>query len=208
MSLKDNIKAVAIDLFSRSGIKRVSMNDIARKANVSKRTLYDFFSDKESLLVEMLQEISEPFSRYMKSLEETSYTALEIILLLNEKMVEKPTWFCEEFFEDIKRYPNALRLMLDIKKQFIYKIVKLLKRGEKEAVFMSDINYDLISIIAHKEYIINETSDIYTRYTHEEIHNTIFYIFLRGISTNAGREIIDGFVTKKKYKSNNIQGIN
>ncbi|MDR2679474.1 MAG: TetR/AcrR family transcriptional regulator [Tannerella sp.] len=205
MSLKDNIRAVAVDLFSRNGIKRVSMTDIARKANVSKRTLYDFFGDKEALLIDMLQKMREPVSEYIRSLEKMPYTALEIILLLNEKMMEKPTWVCEDFFEDIKRYPNALQLMLETKKRFINKIIELLKRGEKEAVFMSNINYDIISMMAHREYSMSGASDICTKYTHEEVHNTLFFIFLRGISTCAGCEIIDGFVTKKKYKSGNIQ---
>lgn len=207
MSLRDNIRAVAVDLFSRNGIKRVSMNDIAGKAKVSKRTLYDFFSDKEALLIEMLQKMHEPFFEYLKSLEKMPYTALEIMLIFNEKIMEKPTWFCVDFFEDIKRYPNAFQIMMATKERFIKKIMALLKRGEKEAMFMSDINYDLISMMANKQYSINETSDIYAKYTCEEVHNTLFFIFLRGISTNAGREVIDGFVTKKRYKSGDIRGV-
>ncbi|MDR1913421.1 MAG: TetR/AcrR family transcriptional regulator, partial [Clostridiales bacterium] len=42
----------AFDLFSQYGIKSVSMDDIARNAAISKRTLYEFFGDKETLLVE------------------------------------------------------------------------------------------------------------------------------------------------------------
>jgi AcrR family transcriptional regulator len=208
MLLKDSINAVASDLFARNGIKHVSMNDIARKANVSKRTLYDFFSDKESLLIEVLQKMREPIVRFIKSLaEERSYTALEVILLLNEKMMERPAWLCEDFFEDLIRYPNAVRIMQEMKKQFIKVLIDLLKRGEKEAVFMSDVNYDIISMMAQKQYSMSGASEIYAKYTHGEVHNTLFFIFLRGISTDAGREIIDGFVTKRKYKKENIHGI-
>ena len=75
MSLKKHITIVALDLFSKNGINRVSMDDVARKANVSKRTLYDFFSDKESLLIETLDEIKEPVSNDLELLEKTSATA-------------------------------------------------------------------------------------------------------------------------------------
>jgi AcrR family transcriptional regulator len=211
MSLKDHIQIAAIDLFSRSGIKRVSMDDVARKANVSKRTLYDFFRDKESLLIGVLNKMSEPFAECFESLEKQPYTALETILLFNEKLMEKQVWFCEDFFEDIKRYPAAFRLLTEKKMRFLSEIIKLLKRGEKESVFMSDINYDIISLMAHRQFRKSESSDIadvFTGYTHEEIHNTLFFIFLRGICTDAGRDIVDKFVTKKRYRSNTVQGIN
>ncbi len=201
MPLKDHITTVAINLFSRNGIKRVSMDDVARKANVSKRTLYDFFNDKETLLIEVLAKIREPFSEQMELLEKRADTALEIMLLFNERLMEKQTWLCDDFFEDIKRYPKAFQLLLDGKRVFLDNIIELLKRGEKEAVFMSDIDYDLISLMAQQQMSKPaHTEGIFTKYTHEEVHNTIFFIFLRGISTDTGRDILDKFITKKRYK--------
>ncbi|MDR2913843.1 MAG: TetR/AcrR family transcriptional regulator [Tannerella sp.] len=201
MSLKDHITTAAINLFSRNGIKRVSMDDVARKANVSKRTLYDFFRDKESLLIEVLDKIREPFSEQIGLFEKRSDTALEAMLLFNEKLMEKQTWLCDDFFEDIKRYPKAFQILLEGKRVFLNKIIELLKRGEKESVFMSDIDYDLISLMAQQQMSKPASSEgIFTKYTHEEVHNTIFFIFLRGISTDAGRDILDKFITKKRYK--------
>jgi AcrR family transcriptional regulator len=208
MSLKEHIQIAAVDLFSRNGIKRVSMDDVARKAKVSKRTLYDFFKDKEALLIGMLVKIGEPFFGYVESLEKSSYTALEIILLFHEKMMEKQIWLSEDFLEDIKRYPAAFQLMMEGKKRFLDKMIELLERGEKESVFMSDINYDIISLLAHKQFSKCDSldiSDVFIKYSPEEVHNTVFFIFLRGICTNVGRDIVDKFVTKKKYRSYNIK---
>ena len=200
MSLKTYIATSAASLFARNGIKRVSMDDVARKANVSKRTLYDFFKDKEALLIEVLNEVRKPFSEHFSALEKRPGTALEIMLLFNEKMIEKPTLLCDDFFEDIKRYPEALKVLLEGKRLFLEKVLELLKRGERERVFMSDINYDIISLLAQKQMRSPRTSDVYTKYTHEEVHNTLFFIFLRGICTDAGRDILDKFVVKKRYR--------
>ncbi|MDR2776150.1 MAG: TetR/AcrR family transcriptional regulator [Tannerella sp.] len=208
MSLKEHIQIAAIDLFSRNGIKRVSMDDVARKANVSKRTLYDFFKDKEALLIGMLNKLYEPLFEYFESLRKGSYTALEIILLCDEKLREKPVWLNECFMEDINRFPFAFRLMMDGKKQFMEIIIELLKRGEKESVFMSNINYDIISLLIHRQFSKCDSlniSDVFTRYSSEEVHNTVFFIFLRGICTDVGRDIIDKFVAKKKYGNYNIR---
>ena len=50
--LKDQILITAFDLFSQYGVKSVSMDDIAHKMGISKRTIYESFKDKEMLLVE------------------------------------------------------------------------------------------------------------------------------------------------------------
>ena len=201
MPLKDHIATVATNLFSRNGIKRVSMDDVARKANVSKRTLYEFYNDKESLLIGVLDNLREPFTDYFDLLGKNENTALEVILQFNEKLMEKPVWLCDDFFEDIKRYPKAIEALMDTKNKFLIKMIELLKRGEKEAVFMSDVNYDIISLLAQHQLSKSEPSSIFTKYTHEEIHNTVVFIFLRGICTDSGREILEKYTLKKKYKN-------
>ena len=206
MALKDHITTVATDLFSRSGIKRVSMDDVARKANVSKRTLYEFFKDKESLLMDVLNKLRQPFVEHIDLLGKSEGTALEALLLLNEKIMEKPVWLCEDFFEDINRYPSALNALAENKRKFLAKIIEFLKRGEKESVFMSDVNYDIISLMAQQQFSKSEPSSVYTKYTHEEVHNTVFFIFIRGICTDSGRDILEKFVLKKKYKESFAHG--
>ena len=50
MTQKERIIAQAMQMFVSQGIKSVRMDDIARQLGVSKRTLYEMFGDKESLL--------------------------------------------------------------------------------------------------------------------------------------------------------------
>jgi len=200
MPLKEHITIISADLFSRRGIKRVSMDDVARKANVSKRTLYEFFKDKESLLIEVLIKVHEPFINNLDVINRGEGTALEALLLFNEKLMEKPLWVCDDFFADIIRYPVAIQMITEGKRRFLIKIVEILKRGEKEGIFMSDVNYDIISLMTHQQFSKSEPSPMYTKYTHEEVHNTFFLIFIRGICTDTGREILEKYLLKKKYK--------
>ena len=44
---KEDILKAAKELFSMYGYKKVSMNEIAEKANVTKKTIYSYFKDKE-----------------------------------------------------------------------------------------------------------------------------------------------------------------
>jgi len=200
MFLKDHIASTAFQLFARNGIKRVSMDEVARKANVSKRTLYDFFRDNESLLVAVIDKMREPFTGQLQMIEENAETALEVILLFNENLVEQQLWLCKDFYEDVKLFPNAFQLVFDGKRLFISKLIELMKRGEKEEIFLPDVNYDIISLLAQQQFSKAEPSDLLVKYTHEEVHNVMFFIFLRGICTEKGRDIIDKYLVKKRYQ--------
>ena len=56
------ILAAARDLFVHQGVDRVSMDAIAARAAVSKRTVYDYFGDKRRLFLAILSDASESMS--------------------------------------------------------------------------------------------------------------------------------------------------
>ena len=52
MELPAKIMHVAMREFRRCGVKAVKMDDIASRLSISKRTLYEIFSNKEELLLD------------------------------------------------------------------------------------------------------------------------------------------------------------
>ena len=72
---KEDIRKAAWELFGQFGVEKVSVNDIARKANVSHATIYNNFGSKEVLvrefvtamvehLVDKIQEILAPNKQF------------------------------------------------------------------------------------------------------------------------------------------------
>ena len=53
--LREKIIDAAVTLFEKKGIKGVTMDDIASSFGISKRTLYEVFTDKETLLIECVR---------------------------------------------------------------------------------------------------------------------------------------------------------
>ena len=53
--LKEKILITAINLFHKHGIRSVKMDDIANELKISKRTLYEIYSNKEELLLEVVR---------------------------------------------------------------------------------------------------------------------------------------------------------
>src|SRR3954447_25758214 len=65
------ILAAARDLFVREGVDRVSMDAVAARAVVSKRTVYDYFGDKRSLFLAILSDVSESLlTTFRRALDE------------------------------------------------------------------------------------------------------------------------------------------
>jgi AcrR family transcriptional regulator len=55
----DRIVDAATDCIRRWGIRRVSMNDVAREAGVSRGSVYRYFADREALVQAVLERTSE-----------------------------------------------------------------------------------------------------------------------------------------------------
>lgn len=49
--VRKQVISVAAEMFHQQGIRSVTMDDIAHRLCMSKRTLYQIFADKESLLL-------------------------------------------------------------------------------------------------------------------------------------------------------------
>lgn len=57
--VKERVIRIATDLFLRHGIKAITMDYIAGQLGMSKRTLYEIFKDKDSLLLSCVQYVDE-----------------------------------------------------------------------------------------------------------------------------------------------------
>jgi AcrR family transcriptional regulator len=76
----NTILEAADELFYREGIRSVSVDTIAEKAGVTKRTLYYHFRSKDDLIAAYLEASNEPtLSRYRRWFEEFDGTVAERI---------------------------------------------------------------------------------------------------------------------------------
>jgi hypothetical protein len=76
----------------------------------------------------------------------------------------------------------------------------LLKRGVREGVFCPDINFDIIALLVREQMNMSQPSGAFRKYSHTDVHNTIFLIFVRGICTDAGWKILERHSIKKQFQ--------
>jgi AcrR family transcriptional regulator len=83
---RESIISCAVSFFKEKGFQETSMEEIAEKSDVSKGTLYNYFQDKESILVGYFQTIIADYGKQMKEkfteskdIKLTLYSLLDLI---------------------------------------------------------------------------------------------------------------------------------
>ena len=187
----------ALDLFSQHGIKSVSKDDIARNMGISKRTIYEFFEDKETLLVKGIEYNHKKMKQVLTELEEGPYSVVEEIILFYEECMKRPRWYNRKFYDDLKRYPKALELNEKNKAEFSKKCMKLFTRGVKEGVFQKGINFEIVTLLAKEQIKMIRPTGAFLNHSVSEVYKTVLFTFLRGICTEKGLAILDRYALKQ-----------
>ena len=180
---RQSIKEKGKDLFWKFGIKKVSVEEICREANVSKMTFYKYYSNKNDLACSILKEmIDESFKEFDQiTNEEIDYKSrIEKIFQFKLKAADNMS---DQLFSDIfsdTKSPMA-QLLLETRVLSNKKFEEFLIKGQLEGKVRKDIKMDFI-IYFSNVLIPNIFSDptILSKYKDmkeltEEVLNFLFY---------------------------------
>lgn len=198
-SIQQKILKTASSMFMSFGIKSVSMDDIARNAGISKRTLYENYASKDELLLDVIKDFhQESMQKHSQIANDKSFNSLQTIMAHLFVIVEKSRSVNPVFFFDLERYKNP-RLNDIFKdqdsKQADY-IIKLLKKGIDEGLVIPTTNIPLFNDILT---IMGDTLRhrfTGSHYNFTQIFLTALVPYFRGISTPMGIEVIDEIVKR------------
>ena len=196
---KEQVMTTALDMFSQYGIKSVSMDDIARNTGISKRTIYEFFEDKETLLQEAIKYHNNTMRKILSELEKGPFTALDVFVLFYEEFMKHPRWYIKRYYDDLKRYPKAVEQAEKDKADFTTRCIKLLNRGGKEGVFQKDLNIEILALLAKEQLKMIQPSKAFVNHSVTEVFQTVLFTFLRGICTEKSMVILERYALKHSY---------
>jgi AcrR family transcriptional regulator len=196
MELKEKIIVTALAAFKKSGIKGITMDDIAAQLKISKRTLYEIFEDKETLLRECVLYHLCTSKKMLEDIIANSNNVLEVILKCYRKSVDALRDIDRRFVEEIKKYPGVHEIMLNHRKQDNDVVVDFLKKGVVQGFFRDDINYEIIHLLLHRQLDMLKNTDICSQYSILEVYESIILTYLRGISTQKGADELERFVSE------------
>ena len=200
--LRERILVTATEAFASKGIKSITMDDIAAALGISKRTLYEVFSDKESLLKECILKAQSDREAYLQEVYEQSHNVLEVILAVFQKSIEVFHQTNKRFFEDIKKYPKVYSLMRDRQDSDSEKTMSFFKAGVEQGIFRSDVNFGIVNMLVKEQFDVLLNTDICNEYPFIEVYESIMFTYIRGISTEKGAKVLEDFI--QEYRKNRI----
>ncbi|MDR2815509.1 MAG: TetR/AcrR family transcriptional regulator [Proteiniphilum sp.] len=197
--MRERIIREAVMLFSRDGIKNVSMDDLASSLGISKRTIYMIFKNKEEIVKNCIHSSQENIYRNItKIIEQSGNIICGFLQIIDHyKFLQLPTG---RFRDDVyKYYPEIYQSILKEIEIGNTRLQQLLEEGIKENYFRQNLNFDEVFgaclIIGN---IYSERISISRKY----LKFNIMINMLRGISTLKGIEIIDKYTEKLSYSNN------
>lgn len=195
MDYKNRIIEEAASLFRTYGIKTVTMDLLASKLGISKRTIYEVFSDKDELLIGVVKWMSEKQKETMNGILQES----ENVIVANFRMInvirEHFQNMSPAFILDIKKYHHSSLSEMKGKGDFQDSRdgMEILTRGIKEGLFRKNIKVELVNRCIYELIRISCDYDIFPpdKYSRNDIIKNVYINYLRGIATPKGIEIIN-----------------
>lgn len=155
MTKKEEVINASRNLFETYGFKKVTMDEIARESNVSKKTIYSYFKDKDDLVKYFLKEELQK----MKNIIET--TAKEDIpfadkiheIIYNLLSYRKEEKLLRLFTEEAKKLPFGIanECSNELTNNIMDEIQKLVKKAIEEK-YIQNCDPKLTSFIIYKLY--------------------------------------------------------
>ena len=197
--LRGRILEVAMQDFIQRGIRAVKMDDIAGSLGISKRTLYEIFPNKESLLLEgirLKQAMGE--EEMAKYVTEKNPNTMDIIMKFYHMQMEELSSLPMTFITEISRYPLVTEFLRKKHQKSEENANRFFQRGVKEGYFRSDVDYELISRLGEGMTQNAIARQLYYQYEPQYIFRNIIFLFLRGFCTQKGLEYIDNTLIENK----------
>lgn len=198
MNIRDRIIEVSTELFLQSGCKSVTMDDVAKENGISKRTLYEHFSDKTTLLEECINFMKDQMMVYSKTLEQESENVLDLLFRIHNSQSDLIINLKINFFQELRKYYYDLykKTVENVMVYHLERINDYIVKGQKEGYILEDIDRGLVSKIVIEMSHMIENSDVFPikEYKRKELFKEVVMFYFRGIATQKGIEMIDEYL--------------
>jgi AcrR family transcriptional regulator len=182
----EQILNAAKKLFTNYGFKRVSMDEIASEAGVTKKTVYTYFSSKEELLKYCIKEELQNMRKIIENVESKKLDFMETVhqVIYNLLKYKKNCKFLKMLFKESEILKNEqlkenLKIVDKEIQNYIRKQLELAIQNDKIEVQ----NIDITTFLIYKMYIalMIDWNEDYKKLDEKEIADNILHFLVNGL---------------------------
>ena len=193
-------------LYQRYGIKSVTMDDIASHLNISKKTIYEHFTDKEDLVKNVLIFEHENHCKQLEAIERNNYNAIEelfeVYKMTNTRLIE----YNPSMEYDVRKYyPDLFMKIREVRRKRLYESsYGNLNKGKKEGLYRKELNSKIIAKmhVYRTENLVDNDMFTMEELTSFKMFHECFVYHLQGIISHAGRAFFENNFDKFKATLN------
>ncbi|MFK7048405.1 MULTISPECIES: TetR/AcrR family transcriptional regulator [Flavobacterium] len=140
--MKDKIISKAADMFLKLGFKSVTMDDIASEMCISKKTIYKFFSNKETLIRASTFVIHEKVHRVIDEIVAKNYNAIEENFEIRKIFKEMfQSYDNSPLYQLKKHYPEIYNQLIETEIEDCNEMFgQNIQKGIKEGLYRKEVH--------------------------------------------------------------------
>ena len=197
----------ARELFFSYGLKSVSMDDLARSAGISKKTIYQSVTDKNELVQKVVESFSACHAQQVQECSNESANAVDELFRQAELPFETLSDASPGFFYELEKFfPQAWDRMTAHKDEFIIPaIVRNLKRGIEEGLYRADLDLKTVADIRYQQITtaLNPAGFGNGRKSSRLLMHELTVFFLHAIVNTKGKRTLSTYLNKKNENRQN-----
>jgi AcrR family transcriptional regulator len=198
MEAQERIVGKAHELFMRYGIRSVSMDEVANQLGISKKTIYQFYTDKDALVEDVIDIELSKSEQGCTMHKKHSENPIHEIFMAVDMLLEMLSQMNPTLIFDLERYhPKAFRKYSEYKNKFLLSIIKEnLDTGKADGLYRDEINTDIMARfrLASIFLVFNPEWLPMGKHALPAVITEITDNFLYGLTTPKGQKLI------QKYK--------
>lgn len=196
---EENLISKASEIFLIHGIKSLTMNDISSKLGISKKTLYNFVTDKNDLVMKCIQQHINTNACELDDACKVSKNAVEELINFSRIAGESMKQVHPSIFYDLQKYhPEAWSIIRNFEDVAILNLTKTnLQNGIDEGLYRKEMNIDIIAslYVSLVQSIFDPSSQLSKGISSTEYYFEVFNYHIRGIANNKGIELINQYLS-------------
>ncbi|EIW93348.1 transcriptional regulator, TetR family [Capnocytophaga sp. oral taxon 412 str. F0487] len=202
--MKEEIVKRALNDFIQYGFKTFTMDDLANKMGISKKTLYEHFPSKNDLVEATLDYALEISCKNTDIFVQGEGSVIENVYRNQKKVQEvfninsdRPIWELQKY------YPKTYeRMNVETAKADAIFIDKVMERGIQEGLFREDINLKFFKIFYTAVQRMKAQSELFTEteFSFWETIYTILEYFFRILVNEKGLKELERVLKEVKGK--------
>lgn len=194
MEPKERIQKKAHEMFLRYGIRSVSMDDIATQLGISKKTIYQFFSEKDELVEAAMDDEVTRTRHDCELCKKNAKDAIDEIFLTMEQIFDQFSQLNPMVLYDAEKFhPRAFETFRKMKEEYLLQVIAHnIKRGIKEELYREDLNVDMMSRFRVETMMVPfaMAASSPTKFNLVDVTRETMEHFLFGLSTLKGYKLI------------------